>query len=281
MDKLNLAAWTGNVITEVGEISVQLANQIIATLGDSRPNDAKDKAHLSPLWHWCAFPTTTAGAQLGRDGHPSLGSFMPPLHFRRRMWAGGALRFHAPLHIGEALMRRTTLRSIVEKEGQTGPMVFVTLDHSIYGDAGLAIEERQDIVYLDIPPHYRAPKPIQMPSKGEIMVAVDTPETLLFRYSALTFNAHRIHYDKDYAQRVEHYPGLVVHGPLQATLLMQAAITHKGRAPSDFHFRGVHPMFSDHNLDIVGVVQDGGLEICTGQLGHQGMKATVLWEDTV
>lgn len=281
MDKLNLAAWTGNAITEVGEVSVQLANQIIATLGDDRTDDAKERAYLSPLWHWCAFPSTTAQVNLGRDGHARLGGFMPPLHFGRRMWAGGALRFHTPLQIGEILQRRTVLRSIVEKEGKAGPMILVTLDHAIYGERGLAIEERQDIVYLDIPERYTPPKSIPMPQTGDVVGAVETPETLLFRYSALTFNAHRIHYDKDYAQRIEHYPGLVIHGPLQAAFLIQHALAFKGRVPSDFHFRGVHPMFSDHNLDIVGVAQDGGLEICTGQLGHQGMQATVLWEDTV
>lgn len=281
MDKVNFDAWTGNTTLETGAISTQLASQIIATLGDARTDHARHEGQIAPLWHWCAFPPTTSMEHLSQDGHPRLGDFMPPLPFRRRMWAGGALRFHAPLHIGENLTRRSSLRSIKEKDGQTGPMVFVTVDHAIYGEKGLAIEERQDIVYLDIPKEYKAPKAIPLPETADVTGRVETPETLLFRYSALTFNAHRIHYDRTYAQEVEHYPGLVVHGPLQAALLMQSAISHKGRNPSDFHFRGVHPMFSDHDLDIRGTEQDGCLEICTGQLGHQGMQASIMWEGTV
>ena len=281
MDKVNFDAWTGNTVMEDGRICEQKAQQIIATLGDDRPGQARQSGQLSPLWHWCTFAPSNPMDQLSSDGHPRLGDFLPPLPYRRRMWAGGSVRFHAPLHIGENLRRRSSLRSITEKEGKSGSMVFVTLDHAIYGDKGLAIEERQDIVYLDIPKEYKAPKKIPMPEALDVSSYHQTSEALLFRFSALTFNAHRIHYDRDYAKNVEHYPGLVVHGPLQAILLMQAAIKHKDRHPSDFDFRGVHPMFSDHGLEIAGVEQDGGLEICSGQLGHQGMQANVMWEGTV
>lgn len=156
-------------------------------------------------------------------------------------------------------------------------MVFVTVDHAIYGPSGLAIEERQDIVYLEIPDTYSPPKKKPLPTAP--IEEIDTTEALLFRYSAVTFNAHRIHYDLAYTKEVEKYPGLVVHGPLQATLLMRAAIRERGRTPKYFDFRGVHPMFAGAPCEIAMEAEDAVLSLWTGQDGHQCMQATAIWAD--
>lgn len=282
MDQINAKAWEGRTKTETGGITPLMAAQIHATLGSPRHAPPATGDALPPLWHWCAFPPTAPMAELGRDGHPATGGFLPRLGLDRRMWAGGSLTFYAPLRVGEVLEQRSAIRSVVEKDGKAGRMVFVTVDHAIYGERGLAVEERQDIVYLAIPESYAPPGKLPVPDKPVLHSVAPMSETLLFRYSAITFNAHRIHYDLSYAQQVEHYPGLVVHGPLQATLLMQAACDHMGRRPVQFDFRGVHPMFHGEALDIMATEdEDGSLTLCTGQNGHQGMQATAIWEGTV
>ncbi len=282
MDQINVKAWEGRSQTDEGGISAGMAAQIHATLGAPRTPAPAAGQNLPPLWHWCAFPPTAPMDELGADGHPALGQFLPPSDLRRRMWAGGSLNFYAPLRVGERLQRRSVLRSVKEKQGKTGPMMFVQVDHQVYGERGLAVEERQDIVYLQIPNSYAPPAKQPLPVDPVLHRVVPMSETLLFRYSAITFNAHRIHYDQAYARDVEHYPGLVVHGPLQATLLMQAACAHKGRCPVQFDFRGVHPVFHGDALDIMACEdEDGNLALCTGQAGHQGMQAHAMWEGTL
>jgi 3-methylfumaryl-CoA hydratase len=161
-------------------------------------------------------------------------------------------------------------------------MVFVVVEHEIHGAEGLAVRESQSIVYLPIPSQYTPPPKKEGPLDALVIdekQPISTP--LLFRYSAITFNAHRIHYDLQYAQQTEHYPGLVVHGPLQANLLMAAAAEWKGRCPDRFAFRGVHPMFHDHDLNVRATLREGGtLSLCTvADAGHMGMTATAEWED--
>lgn len=282
MDQINVKAWEGRSQTDEGGISAGMAAQIHATLGAPRTPAPGTGQNLPPLWHWYAFPPTAPMDELGADGHPALGQFLPPSDLRRRMWAGGSLNFYAPLRVGERLQRRSVLRSVKEKQGKTGPMMFVQVEHKVYGERGLAVEERQDIVYLQIPNSYAPPAKQPLPVDPVLHRVVPMSETLLFRYSAITFNAHRIHYDQAYARDVEHYPGLVVHGPLQATLLMQAACAHKGRCPVQFDFRGVHPVFHGDALDIMAREdEDGNLALCTGQAGHQGMQAHAMWEGTL
>ncbi len=278
MDQVNLLAWTGRTEAATGSISRLDAHRIAAVLG--APSDQITVGTPMPaLWHWCAFPPTVTAAELGADGHPHLGGFMPPVRLDRRMWAGGALRFHAPLCVGDQISRQSTIRSATEKEGR---MVFVTVDHRICGPRGLAVEERQDIVYLPMPDRYDPPKKRAMPDQPTRQYRMDMTETLLFRYSAVTLNAHRIHYDLNYARTVEQYPGLVVHGPLQATLLMQEAVALRGSCPTEFHFRAVHPMFAGEPMDLVTVEEeDGSAQLSTGQSGHRGMDATAIWEATV
>ena len=279
MDQLNVSAWVGRGISDRGGIAVTKANQIHATIGRADTPAPRRGDLLPGLWHWCAFPPLTHVDQLGPDGHPGPGELLPPLRLRRRMWAGGSLRFHAPLRVGDTMIRNSAVRTVEEKEGATGPMALVTVDHRVTGPQGLAIEERQDIVFMDIPDSFTPPKKRPMPAAETERVDMSAP--LLFRFSALTFNAHRIHYDLDYTRDVEHYPGLVVHGPLQAALMLRHATARKGRLPVQFDFRAVHPMFAGTPLDICAVEEDDvTMTLYTGQEGHQGMVATATWDGT-
>ena len=251
-----------------------------ATLQPAMPDDTvSDGAPLPPLWHWAAFPPTAPMEQIGPDGHPRLGGFLPDLGLGRRMWAGGSLRFLAPLHIGSPLTRQSEIISLDHKQAGSSPMAVLTLRHQIIGAHGPAIEEEQTIVYLPLPDRYNPPKPIPAPETADFDETVSMDPVRLFRYSAVTFNGHRIHYDRDYATGVEHYPALVVHGPLQATLLIDAATRHAGRPPATFRYRGVHPMFDTHPLRLIGTMtKDDTMTLCTAApAGHIGTEATAGW----
>lgn len=284
MGQLDFSDWIGRGETREGCVSSQQAAQIHATLGagDAPPPGLGDA--MPPLWHWCAFAPCVPTADLGRDGHPKLGGFLPPVPLERRMWASARLRFLQPLHVGETLTRQSRISDVRQKAGRSGPMVLVTVAHELRGAQGAAIEEVQDIVYLDITESYTPPRKQPMPDDALLTDQRTASEVLLFRYSALTFNAHRIHIDLPYAQRVERYPGLVVHGPLQATWLMQAARAARGVWPARFAFRGVHPMLlvqgESPQVDI-GATEgdDGALALFAGQAGHQCTQATAYWED--
>ncbi|SEM24030.1 3-methylfumaryl-CoA hydratase [Roseovarius azorensis] len=283
MDWLNIASWIGRSETQVSCISVQQAAQIHATLGTAQMPPPGQGDPMPPLWHWCAFVPTVPTDDLARDGHPRLGGFLPPVPLQRRMWASASLRFLRPLHVGERLTRHSTIRNLQEKAGASGPLVLVTLAHELHGEDGLAIEEEQNIVYLDIPATFSPPRKQSMPETPLLHDTRTASEVLLFRYSALTFNAHRIHIDLSYAQQVERYPGLVVHGPLQATWLMQLAHKVRGRWPTGFDFRGVHPMLlvsgESPQIDLMATGGEGGaLTLFAGQAGHQCTQAKATWE---
>lgn len=285
MDQMNLSAWENRTETRSGGLGAQVAGMACATLNRSGPALAFGDV-MPPLWHWFAFLPDTPTRELGADGHPPLGDFLPAVHLNRRMWAGGQLVFLKPLHVGEPLSRRSTIRKIAEKTGAAGQMVFVTVDHEISGEDGVAIREQQDIVYLSMPDNYVPPRRQAALEAPDFAEEVSATPTLLFRYSSLTFNAHRIHYDLPYAQDVEKYPGLVVHGPLQATLLIDAAVRHQGRAPQQFSFRGVHPAFAGEELSVMGQRDEtGGLTMCTavtdGAENYQAMQAQATWEDQI
>lgn len=281
MDQINIKGWEGRTESVTGQVTASQAAMIHATLPGRAGPAPRDGDPLPLLWHWCAFPPLTPTDALGRDGHPRLGDFLPPVALDRRMWAGGALTFHALLRVGDVIRRQSRLISVEEKLGGAGPMVLVSVVHEIHGPRGMAIHERQDIVYLQIPSEYRPPRAIPVPDSPAFDTRSPISAPLLFRYSAVTFNAHRIHYDLPYATEVEHYPGLVVHGPLQATLLIDAATRWRGQAPAAFRFRGVHPLFHSEDLRLIGTPNEtGGLDLCTAaQAGHQGLQATALWND--
>jgi 3-methylfumaryl-CoA hydratase len=193
---------------------------------------------LPPLAHWLFTLPGASQSELGSDGHPARGGFLPPIAQPRRMWAGGRLSFLAPIRFGSTLRRRTTILAIDVK---ASGMTFVTLSHVIEADGIMAVQEEQDLVYLPITPP-APPKQTDVP-QAETERTFVADETMLFRFSALTFNAHRIHYDRDYARQVELYPEIVVHGPLQAMLLMDHA-QRGGLVPTRFAFRGRAPLYA-------------------------------------
>lgn len=281
MDMVNYLAWQGRIKTDEGEISAQDALKIHLSLGEPAETALKAGDTLPPLYHWCAFPPRTTTSDLGADGHARLGSFLPPLPLTRRMWAGGHLTFHAPLKVGDPLRSRSEVLQIDEKGTPETPMVFVTVGHDITGPRGLAVSERQTLVYLNIPDTYSPPPKRPMPDAAIAARQLDVDAATLFRFSAVTFNTHRIHYDLAHTQQVEHYPDLIIHGPLQAMQLIRLAQAHRGRPPKLFEYRGVHPMILGAPLDLAATEdEDGGLKLYAGQSGHQGTQAHAVWEET-
>jgi 3-methylfumaryl-CoA hydratase len=275
--------WVGRTEEAWGKLTPQLAGMLKAALGHPKSidRDTRCSALLPRLWHWAAFPEFVPLAELGEDGHPKLGRFLPPLAFKRRMWAAGRLSFHGSLRIGERLRRTSVIKAVTPKSGGTGDMVFVTVAHEIEGETGAFIEEEQDIVYLHIPERYTPPRPVPEIEAPDFDETVPVNEARLFRFSAATYNAHRIHYDLPYAQEVEKYPALVTHGPMQAIMLVDAATRHAGEAPKRFRFRGVHPMFHDHDLRLQGKRQPGGRVMTLGTAapgGYLGMTAEAGWD---
>jgi 3-methylfumaryl-CoA hydratase len=212
---------------------------------------------LPPLWHWLYFLPEPRASETGADGHPARGGFLPPVPLPRRMWAGGRLEFLRPLRIGDAVRRTSTIRDVRTKSGRSGSLVFVTVAHEIADSAGVALREEQDIVYRDAPPPGEAaaaaPVPAAAPEPIDFERTVVPDPVLLFRYSALTFNGHRIHYDRDYATGVEGYPGLVVHGPLLATLLLDLLARERPDAQvRRFTFKAQRPVFDLHSFSVCG-----------------------------
>ena len=279
---VNLSDWVGRQQTEYGCVPETIAGTIHATLARPGRVRPKDGDPMPALWHWYAFPPSVGMDELAEDGHPALGGFLPPVPYERRMWASGNLQFFKDLHVGENIEKRSTITAVDEKTGSTGGMVFVVVEHELHGREGLAIRETQSIVYLPIAPEFTPPPKKPGPTSDLAFdVEHEVSTALLFRYSAITFNAHRIHFDLPYAREVEHYPGLVVHGPMQANLLMSEAAEWKGRRPDKFSFRGVHPMFHDSDLHLRATETDtGDLEMSTvAAAGHMGMKAKASWEN--
>jgi 3-methylfumaryl-CoA hydratase len=212
---------------------------------------------LPLLWHWAFFNPFVGTGELGTDGHPRRDS---PLlaDFPRRMWVGGEVRRHAPLQVDTAAVRRTRLVDHQRKRGSTGELLIVTLEHTVEQRGAAAIVERQDVIYRQAGGVTPAAGPAVEPAPAEGWSETVQPSTaLLFRFSAVTFNSHRIHYDHDYATNTEHYPGLVVHGPLTAMLLADSASRHLGHPLRSFAYRATSPLFVDGPVHLDGVVRDG------------------------
>ncbi|MBK8177084.1 MAG: MaoC family dehydratase N-terminal domain-containing protein [Rhodospirillales bacterium] len=265
----DLRAWIGRSETASERMDPGRAQALDAALDRSGP-PIEDGDELPPLRHWLYFWPCAASSGLGRDGHPLPGGFLPDVGAARRMWAGGRLRFEAPLIAGAQVRRTSTIASVSEKAGRSGRLVFVTVRHDFEMPAGLALVEEQDIVYRqqhgDPPaPHgddgadAPAPGPPAAPIAANAACGqpMRADPVLLFRYSALTFNAHRIHYDRDYATGVEGYAGLVVHGPLLATLLIDAVrAAWPAETLRSFAFRGLRPVI-DGALFTINARRDG------------------------
>ncbi|MEI6002076.1 MaoC family dehydratase N-terminal domain-containing protein [Paraburkholderia bengalensis] len=279
--------WIGRQRHAKDTVSIAPLRGLYAALGlPAREWQPGDAAPL--LAHWLLFGEFAAQAELGDDGHARRGNFLPPVTLPRRMWAGGRLRFHEPLRVGNALTRTSTLTNVEAKSGSTGELVFVTVRHEVIRDDGmLLLEEEQDIVFREaahirqtvLPAGQRArTSPRTQAARVEPCFVVDDAgttqwerfvepsATLLFRYSALTFNSHRIHYDREYATQVEGYSGLVVHGPLQATLMLDLLTSSiPGACVESFSFRGRAPLLDSTPFSVRAECRGEGREVllCT------------------
>lgn len=272
--------WVGRETRARDRLDEGLAQRWCATFDRALPADGVMPQGI----HFCLCTPDAATSALGEDGHPrrddSADSFLPPVPLPRRMWASSAMTFHAPLVIGQAVERVSRVASVTAKAGRSGSMVFVEVEHETRGDGALAVRETQTLVYREA----AAPDaPLQPPvADGATAFAAAgydrhrelLPDPrLLFRYSALTFNTHRIHYDAPYARDVERYCGLVVHGPLTASLLLHLAESHLGaNRLASFAFRGISPAIADEPLHLV--MRDGGGAFVLAAFAGDGRQVT-------
>jgi len=281
LDLDHLRQWIGRTEEASDTVTAQLVKGLRATLfldiGEPKPGDA------APFTtHWCLAQPVYPMAMLGPDGHPTRGGFLPPVPLPRRMWAGGELQFIEPLRVGDEATRASRIADVTVKTGSTGTLCFVAVEHTISTARGVAIRERQDIVYRDMPTggQNAAPaKPAGEPPVARHRQTHVSDPVLLFRYSALTFNGHRIHYDRDYVTKVEGYPGLIFHGPMQAALLVEfAAHLHGGAAPKTFNYRGLQPLFEGGEFSVNANEIAEGLDIWVANAdGAPTMRGTASW----
>lgn len=245
----DLARWVGREQIYDDTIGLFPARGMLALL-DRSPASLADGSALPPLWHWLYFKPLVRRSNLGEDGHERLGGFLPPVPLPRRMWAGGTVSFPGWLRLGAHARRRSVIASVEEKHGRTGRLVFVNVDHHIESEDGLAVRETQNIVYREALAGAATGGP-EPRAEAEWSEPFSADAVELFRFSALTFNGHRIHYDLAYAN-AEGYSGLVVHGPLLALLMLDAAMRHCGRTPSLFSYRAHSPLFAGEPLRLEG-----------------------------
>jgi len=248
-----LKAWVGRTETMVDMIGPGPARRLQATL-DRDPTFAVGDT-LPPFWHYLYFNPEATASQLKEDGHEQLGRFLPPVALPRRMWASGRVDLTRPLRIGETATKTSTVQDLTMKEGKSGKLCFVTLDHDITVEGEVRFKERQNIVYRELPA-LDSPQLVGKPApKNAAFETIVTPDpVMLFRYSALIFYGHRIHYDADYSREVEGYPGLVVHGPLTATLLVDLGLRNRANAMlKSFEIRAMSPLFSPAPIHLEGL----------------------------
>jgi 3-methylfumaryl-CoA hydratase len=274
MDAAHLATWIGRteIVADVA-IAAPLAG-LAATLDHVNPPWIAGQ--VPPLGHWLYFLPRARSCDIAADGHPHKGGFLPPIELPRRMWAGGRFLFHDPIRVGDAITRRSTIEALIEKQGRCGPMVFVTIRHEVLSPRGPALVEHHDIVYREAPRDGDvSPTAATAPMAARWQRHIVPDIVLLFRFSALTFNGHRIHYDRDYCREIEGYPGLVFHGPLTATMLVDLFLRENpGSAVTGFRFRALKPLFDIHPLTICGAPRPGGALLwALDHLGHVAMSA--------
>jgi 3-methylfumaryl-CoA hydratase len=280
VDLDHLRQWIGRTNEVSDTVTAQLVKGLRATLfqeiGEPSTGDA------APFTtHWCLGQPVYPMSELGPDGHPARGGFLPPVPLPRRMWAGGELEFLDTLRVGDVAKRISRIADVTMKTGSTGVLCFVSVAHEVTTPRGVAIRERQDIVYRDVsttPQAASAKAPPPPPVAQHRETHVSDP-VLLFRYSALTFNGHRIHYDRDYVTKVEGYPGLIFHGPLQATFIVElAAKLHGGQPPKKLSYRGLQPLFEGSEFSINANTSDNGMELwIANAAGQPTMKGTATW----
>jgi 3-methylfumaryl-CoA hydratase len=280
LDLDHLRQWVGRTSEASDIVTAQLVKGLRATLfqeiGEPKAGDA------APFTvHWCLAQPVFPMSMLGPDGHPSRGGFLPPVPLPRRMWAGGELEFLDSLRVGDEAMRTSRIADVTVKSGSTGTLCFVAVEHLVSTARGTAIRERQDIVYREMGgTQPMAPaKPAPSPRLAQHRETHMADAVLLFRYSALTFNGHRIHYDRDYVTRIEGYPGLIFHGPLQAAFIVElAAKLRGGKPPKKLSYRGVQPLFEGGEFSINANDNGGAMELWAANAeGQPTMKGTATW----
>ena len=277
MDKVNLLDWVGrsetleDTATPTPFAALSATLDWPATITNARPAPGTP---LPPLWHWLYFLPIPQQSEIGADGHPRRGGFLPPVALPRRMWAGSDFEFHDPLQIGDALARTSIIVDVKEKSGRTGNLIFVRVKHEIRrnGMPAVALTEHHNIVYRDAAkPGDTASPPVAAPDVFAWRREIKADDVLLFRYSALTFNGHRIHYDRKYVTEVEGYPGLIVHGPLIATLLMDLLRREQPEARvRRFEFKAVRPIFDIHPFSVHGQPSADGKTVRLWGRDHAG-----------
>jgi 3-methylfumaryl-CoA hydratase len=270
----DFCAWIGRSEQISDVLEPARSNALRAALGNTAPLATRDPLPL--LHHWLYFWNVVPPAGLGTDGHPTKGGFLPPVPLPRRMWAGGRVQFLAPLILGESVTKTSTILKVETKIGKSGTLVFVTVQHEIAGANGVAVIEEQDLVYRE-PAAGSAPMPVAAPAPDASWCEELLPDSvLLFRYSALTMNGHRIHYDRPYAIDEEAYPALVVHGPLQATLLIELAARKLTAPVTSFSYRGLSPAFDGVAMHVCGDASETGASVWTEQGGVKNMSAMAI-----
>jgi 3-methylfumaryl-CoA hydratase len=277
LDLDHLRQWIGCSTQASDIVTAQLVRGLRATLflDIGEPNTG-DTAPFTV--HWCLAQPVFPAAELGPDGHPARGGFLPPVPLPRRMWAGGELEFLDTLRVGDEATRKSEIADVTMKTGSTGTLCFVAVNHVITTARGVAIHERQDIVYRDVTGSASPARAAAAPPAAKHRETHMADPVLLFRYSALTFNGHRIHYDRDYVTKVEGYPGLVFHGPMQAALMVEFAARLHGRVPRTFSYRGVQPLFDGAEFSVNANETADGMELWTANAqGMPTMKAKAAW----
>ncbi|WP_284617173.1 FAS1-like dehydratase domain-containing protein [Aquabacterium humicola] len=252
LDIDHLRSWIGRTDVSDDVVTPVPVRALSATLDrDDAPGPGEA---IPPCWHWLYFLPLHRQSSIGPDGHPQRGGFLPPVPLPRRMWAGSRIQFAAPLKVGQSITRRSRIEDVALKDGRTGPLVFVKVQHEVSADGVLVIDERHDIVYRGMSqPGEPAPAGTPAPTDAAWTRHIVPDDVLLFRYSALTFNGHRIHYDRKYVTEVEGYPGLIVHGPLIATLLLDLLRRElPARRVTGFQFRAMKPLFDIAPFEVCG-----------------------------
>ncbi len=276
-DLQHLRQWVGRK-ESMDDLATAFPVRALTAALDRNDPDPKIGDVIPPGWHWLYFLEAKPASELAHDGHGKRGGFLPPVTLPRRMWAGGRIEFLRPIRIGDEMRRDSEILSVEPKSGKSGDLVFVTVRHTVVAAGETAVVEEHDIVYREAAkpgekPMPGKPAPASAPWRRE-MVA---DEATLFRYSALIFNAHRIHYDIDYCRHEENYPGLIVHGPLQTTLLLDISRRHEPRPVKKLDYRAQSPLFHTDRFSVNGAPAADGASAqlwTASPAGHYAMTAT-------
>ena len=280
IDIAHLRTWIGKTLVDEDDIALRHARLMAATVDLPDPTRIQEGAVLPPLWHWIYFLEGLPPGELGRDGHPARGGFLPPVPFPNRMWAGGRVKFLKPVPIGSRVRKVSSILKVDHKVGRSGDLVFVTVLHELksLGDE-LLVREEHDIVYKSATGSAAPQANVAEAGPAPFSKSFTPTSTTLFRYSALTFNGHRIHYDLDYCRNIEGYSNLVIHGPLNATLLAGFAEEVGGKKVREFNYRGLCPALLGETITFSAQTNGDRVQlVATLGSGVRSMEAEALLE---